>query len=136
MILLVLLIPLTLKLLVYLKNRKLLGFPRVLVEPQINYARLMAEDTKALITFGNKTKIIWQDWDLGLGKINRRIQQGDVLLVKGKWFNVYILVVIDTKPPEYDPNNKQSIKNNWYEFQSLFTGVIWNKMTYKDSRIF
>lgn len=96
----------------------------------------MAEDTKALITFGNKTKIIWQDWDLGLGKINRRIQQGDVLLVKGKWFNVYILVVIDTKPPEYDPNNKQSIKNNWYEFQSLFTGVIWNKMTYKDSRIF
>lgn len=123
-----------LKVTVRLKNRKLFGFPKVLIEPQINYARLIANDFRALKTWERPTRILWQDWDLGLGKINRRIQKGDILLVRGKWYNIYILVVYDVISPEQDLNTG-NLQSQWYEFQTIFTGVIWNKQTYKGSRI-
>lgn len=121
------------KLLVKLKNRKLFGFPNVLIEPSINYARLIANDFRALLTWEKGIKIIWQDWNLGLGKINKRVQKGDILLMRGKNYNIYILVVYDVISPEVNINTGQ-LQSQWYEFQTIFTGVIWNKQTYRGYR--
>ena len=119
---------------VKLKNEKLPGFPKILIETQINYARLIANDIKALKTWDKSVKLVWEDWNLGLGKINRRIQKGDILLVRGKWYNIFILVVYDVISPETDINTGQ-LQSQWYSFQTIFTGVIWNKQTYRGSRI-
>jgi hypothetical protein len=91
-------------------------------------------ESRALLTWRPGIRIQWIDWNLGYGIINRRVQMGDVLMVKGRWNNIYILIVIDGKPEENNPNQPMRSKLN-YHFQAIFSGVIWNRQTFGWSRI-
>jgi hypothetical protein len=66
---------------------------------------------KMLLTWKREVKLKWTNWDLGLGICHYpKLTYGDVLLVRGKWNDVYALVVTET---------------NKAQFRAQFVGVIW-----------
>ena len=134
LVLLIVTLPLTLRFLVFLKNLRRLPFPKVLLETQINYARTIINESRALLTWHKTIRLRWIDWNLGYGVINRRIEMGDVLLVKGRWNHIYILIVVGSHPEESNPNSPFKDKLN-YHFHAIFSGVVWNRQTFGWSRI-
>lgn len=66
---------------------------------------------RILLTWKSQVHIRWTNWDLGTGVCETPLLTlGDVLLVKGKWNDIYSLVVMET---------------NGTQFRAQFAGVLW-----------
>jgi len=72
----------------------------VIVQALVDYARYIKSNSRFIVTWHDKINVTWKNWDIGSGHINIWIEQGDVLLVKGRDNVVFILVI--TMVDKYD----------------------------------
>lgn len=68
----------------------------MIVQALVDYARYIRSDSRFIVTWHNKIHITWKNWDLGQGRINIEVEQGDVLLVQGRENVIFFLVITAT----------------------------------------